>query len=121
MSDISINVTTVDIEVTVSDASVDVDVQEQPIEIIVMGGVGPQGPPGNDGRDGLDSPIQPAVIWDQQVASDLWVVIHSWPGFPSVTVVDTSGKIMIGDVKYINATRIEITFSVPVSGKAYLN
>lgn len=126
MSDISISVQGQEIDVSVSETDVNVDVSQQPIEVVVQGGLGPPGPPGRDGLDGLNSDAQPTVIWDQQVASSHWIIIHIWPGFPSVTIVDTSGNVITGDVKYITPTRIEVFFTsdgnpVEISGKAYLN
>jgi hypothetical protein len=61
-------------------------------------------------------------VHDQQIASDHWVITHTWPGgYPSVTVVDTSGSVILPDPVYTTATQVDLFFSAPFSGKAYLN
>jgi len=60
-------------------------------------------------------------IHDQQVASSSWVVTHNLNKFASVNIVDTVGDEVIGDVKYNTTNQITLTFSTPVSGRAYIN
>lgn len=50
-----------------------------------------------------------------------WNIPHNLNKKPSVSIVDSSGNLVIGDVKYINENNVEITFSAAFSGKAYLN
>ena len=48
-------------------------------------------------------------------------VIHSLGKFPSVTIVDTSGSEIIGDINYINENTVTLSFSAETRGKAYFN
>lgn len=67
---------------------------------------------------GLSSP---SLVFDQAVASSNWTITHNLNTYPSVTVVDSSGNVVIGAVTYVNANQITITFTSAFSGKAYLN
>jgi hypothetical protein len=49
------------------------------------------------------------------------VITHNLNTYPSVTVVDSSGAVVIGAVAYNNKNQIAITFTSAFSGKAYLN
>lgn len=57
----------------------------------------------------------------QNVASDEWIIDHYLDKNPSVTVVDSGGTVIIGTVNYLNQSRLQINFSAPFSGTAYLN
>ncbi len=50
-----------------------------------------------------------------------WTINHNLGLYPSVTTVDSSGDVIIGEVSYTNNNTIVITFSEAVSGKAFLN
>lgn len=62
-----------------------------------------------------------AYAHDQSIPSDTWTIQHNLGGFPNVTIVDSSGSVLITDVDYVNANQIVATFSGPVSGKAYVS
>ena len=57
----------------------------------------------------------------QESVSDTWTIIHNLGRHPSVSVVDSAGTQVYGDVEYDNENQLTITFSAPFSGKAYLN
>lgn len=57
----------------------------------------------------------------QDAAATVWVVNHDMGKNPSVSVVDTAGQEMMGEVRYGDLNNLTITFSHLVSGKAYLN
>lgn len=60
-------------------------------------------------------------VFTQAAASALWKIRHNLNKYCSVSVVDSSGNIVVGDVNYIDKGNIEISFSAAFSGKAYLN
>lgn len=60
-------------------------------------------------------------VFDQQVASSSWVVVHNMGKFPSVSIVDTANDLVDGEVRYNSNNQLTITFSAAVAGKAYLN
>ena len=57
----------------------------------------------------------------QTLASATWNVQHNLGKYPSVSVVDSSGHQVIGDVAYNDLNRLTISFSAPFAGCAYLN
>lgn len=57
----------------------------------------------------------------QNYASSKWVITHNLSRHPSVTIVDSAGTSLFGDVTYDSDNQITIRFSAPFSGKAYLN
>lgn len=61
-------------------------------------------------------------VYDQtDVASATWVITHNLNKYPSVTVVDSSGTVVEGDVQYDSLNQVTITFSGGFKGKATLN
>ena len=59
-------------------------------------------------------------IHTQGSAATTWTVVHTLGGRPSVTVVDSTGTVVIGDVQYNSDTQVTVTFSAAFSGSAYL-
>lgn len=57
----------------------------------------------------------------QDEASDVWTIDHGLGKFPSVTVVDSCGNVVVGDVTYTSLNQLTVTFNAVFSGKAYLN
>ena len=51
----------------------------------------------------------------------VWVVHHNLGKYPSVTVVDTAGNVVYGDVQHLDQYNLTITFSCAFSGYAYCN
>lgn len=62
-----------------------------------------------------------SFIFNQNVASNLWEINHNLNKFPSVTIIDSGNNIVIGEVTYINENSLQISFTSPFSGSAYLN
>ena len=60
-------------------------------------------------------------IHTQSTASAEWRIQHNLDKYPSVTVVDSAGSVVIGDCQYISRNEVVLTFSGGFSGKAYLN
>ena len=60
-------------------------------------------------------------VFNQNVASNLWEISHNLNKFPSVSVVDSGNNIVIGEVVYIDENNLQVVFTAPFSGKAYLN
>jgi len=60
-------------------------------------------------------------IHNQGIASATWVITHNLKKYPSVTVVDSLGNVVIGDVQYTNINTVTLTFNGGFSGQAYLN
>lgn len=80
---------------------------EQPtVEVVITGGI-----IGGDKN----------FIFTQSSSSDTWTINHTLNKFPSVSVVDSAGSVVIGEITYNSTSQITLTFSASFSGKAYLN
>lgn len=83
---------------------------------------GPPGPPGPEGPIGpMGDPGLVSYAHHQAGASPTWIVPHALPYTPAVTTTDTAGTVIVGDVTYPDPTTVHVSFSVPVSGYAYLS
>jgi len=60
-------------------------------------------------------------IFNQTSASTTWNVTHNLARRPSVTVVDSAGTVVVGEVTYNSDNALTIQFSAGFSGQAYLN
>jgi len=111
-------------------------------EFPVWVGVQPGGG-GGDGADevwiGSDDPLNPTIeLWydsdaasigtgtsyvhNQSTPAALWTITHNLEFFPAgVTVIDSAGANVEGDVTHINAQQLTILFSGAFTGKAYLS
>jgi|TARA_R110000744_G_scaffold152260_2_gene266246 hypothetical protein len=58
---------------------------------------------------------------DQGIPSATWTVVHNLGKYPAVSVVDTGGTVVVGEITYISNNEIEILFQAAFGGKAYLN
>ncbi len=58
---------------------------------------------------------------NQDIANSLWTISHNMGKFPSVTIIDSSGDEVEGDVKHIDINNLTISFSSAFTGKAHLN
>ena len=59
--------------------------------------------------------------FEQTIPSATWNIQHNLGKFPSITVVDTSDSVVIGEYTYIDNNNVTLNFSAPFGGKAYLN
>lgn len=51
----------------------------------------------------------------------IWTVTHNLNKKPSITVVDSSDAVVVGEVEYLSNNSIRLTFVGAFSGKAYFN
>lgn len=66
----------------------------------------------------------PSFAHIQTDASGEWIINHGLGVFPSVTTVEGLAEpfeVVEGEVDYIDANTVRVRFSVPISGRAYLN
>ena len=89
------------------------------------GAKGDKGDPGDVGgslpwANILGKPIFD-FFYDQSVAAAVWLIVHNMGRFPSVVVTDSAGTRWLGDERHLDLNTLELTFSSPFSGKAYLN
>ena len=70
-----------------------------------------------------DTTIERVITYthEQSVAAATWNVTHNLGRYPSVTVVDSAGSKIVGDVQYTSENTLTLTFSAPFAGTAYCN
>lgn len=60
-------------------------------------------------------------VFTQAIPADVWLIEHNLNKYPSVSVVDTGGNLICGDVEYVDINTVRCKFSSMFSGNAYLN
>lgn len=73
----------------------------------------------SDDKQRLDS--LSGFIHTQGTSSAQWTITHNLGRYPSVTVVDSAGSVVVGGVTYIDEDTVSVQFSAPFSGRAYLS
>jgi len=76
------------------------------------------GPPGTPGPPG---PAGGSYEHHQGVAADTWMVVHDLGFNPNVTVVDSAGEIVEGEISYLDGVSLVLSFSGAFVGAAYLS
>lgn len=111
----------------VIEAPGDTQVLELPVETIELLEVAEQGLPGPPGAAGAQGPQGvPGLsganyVHAQAVPSADWIISHGLARYPSVTVVDSAGTTVIGNIEYLSANQVAIHFSAAFGGSAFLN
>lgn len=60
-------------------------------------------------------------IYSTLESSKVWEIQHPLNKYPSVTIVDSAGSVVYGNVEYLSESLVKITFTGAFNGKAYLN
>lgn len=60
-------------------------------------------------------------VHNQGTASDTWTITHNLGKYPSITVVNSSGRVVVGDYEYVDTNNVKLYFAGAFSGIAYLN
>jgi len=60
-------------------------------------------------------------VHTQSSAQTTWTITHNLQFYPSVTIVDSGGNYVIGDVQYTTLNALIVTFAHSFAGKAYLS
>jgi hypothetical protein len=60
-------------------------------------------------------------VHTQSDPSSSWSINHNLNKYPAVTIVDTAGTEVEGNVSHTGPNGLTITFAAPFSGKAYIN
>lgn len=60
-------------------------------------------------------------VHTQMSPSSEWDITHNLMKYPSVSVVDSAGNLVVGEVTHLSANRLILTFSGAFSGTCYCN
>lgn len=61
------------------------------------------------------------LVHDQQTAAETWEITHNLGKYPAVTVIDTAGDQVEGDLQYLGLNTVRITFGAAFAGRAFFN
>lgn len=103
-------------QVTVEDASQQLvlTVEDTQTRIITVSETGPQGIKGEKGEPGG------IYIHEQASPMSTWTVNHNLNIYPVPQIVDSSGNTVEGDITYVSANTLTVSFSSAFAGKIYL-
>ncbi len=76
---------------------------------------------GNVASEDLGIENDKTFLYTQNEASSEWVITHNLDKYPSVTIINSAGDEVIGEVNYNSLNQITITFSGAFKGTATLN
>jgi len=85
------------------------------------GDPGVQGVPGEKGDMGYIDGVDLTFPFTQLTPSKIWCINHNLNKIPSVTVMDSAGTVVYGDVTNPDKNNTVIEFCSAFSGKASLN
>jgi hypothetical protein len=74
-----------------------------------------------DGGLKIDSAGDKQFIFTQDLDESVWNIDHGMNKYPSIEVIDSSGSNVEGDIEFSSINNVELRFSIPISGKAFLN
>lgn len=60
-------------------------------------------------------------VHEQSEASSEWVIVHNLNKYPAVSIIDSAGDEVIGNIHYDSLNQVTITFIGAFKGKATLN
>jgi hypothetical protein len=65
-------------------------------------------------------PSSLTFLFDQASASATWVIVHNLNKYPSVTIFDSTGREVKGQINYDSLNQVTLTFTAAFSGQASL-
>lgn len=66
-------------------------------------------------------PVGGNYTHNQITSSSTWTITHNLGFYPAVSVVDSGGNHVIGDVTYVSQNVVTVSFNASFGGKAYLS
>ena len=71
--------------------------------------------------NGTEQVVGQTYVHKQTTSAIQWDINHNLDKYPSVTIVDSAGTQVYGDVNYVDRNHLTITFTSELGGRAYLN
>ena len=92
------------------------------VRVADVGNAGPVGPAGPTGPAGPAGASGGTYTHVQSSPSTTWTVVHNLGYFPGgVSVIDSAGTKVYGDITHSSNNQLVVNFSAGFSGKAYLS
>lgn len=121
-AEVVVNKETVSV-VEIDATNIEINVEKSITEVLISQEQGPQGAQGPVGPTGPAGVSADAVSYRhiQSVSSNTWQINHNLGWYPNITVVDSAGSVVEGEVDYTNENSLTLLFATPFSGTAYLS
>lgn len=105
------------------------DIVTIPVETVSVVTVGVQGPQGIQGPIGPEGPEGPAgalgsdayYLHAQNVPATDWTIDHNLNKYPAITVIDSGGTVVLGQIDHVSTAQAIVRFSVAFGGQAFCN
>lgn len=97
------------------------------VEVLSIGSQGLKGIKGDTGATGATGETGATGDGDrnyvhvQNTPLAHWTVVHNLGKYPAITVVDSGGTEVVGQVNFVSTAILTIDFSGAFSGKAFIN
>ena len=65
--------------------------------------------------------VDKTFAYTQATPAATWTITHNLGKYPAVSIVDSAGSAVVGDVEYIDDNTVTITFQSAFAGAAYFN
>ncbi len=65
-------------------------------------------------------PLSARHIHTQATVATTWTINHALGGYPSVSIVDSSKTVVVGEITYTSTSQVVVNFTSAFSGFAYL-
>lgn len=111
MSDPQVSVEVRQPQITVELGSPVVSIESPPNAITVTAS-GPPGPPGAAGS---------SMSFTQSTPQATWTIAHNMGFYPAVSIIDDLGNLVLAPITYLSINTVQIAFTRPFSGTAYLS
>lgn len=100
--------------IATGDTQAAVSPPEDPWQLLILWSeiTGPAGPPGPPGPAGV------TYTHTQATPSSSWSVEHGLGYYPSITVIDSDGRVVYADVQHTGVNNAVIIFPAPTTGTA---
>ena len=82
------------------------------------GPAGPPGPPGASAAGTGELSLHQSFVFPTPAAT--WIVAHGFGRIPAVSVLDTTGALMLADVEHGGLNTLSVTHSGPMAGSVHL-
>lgn len=76
---------------------------------------------GNKTTEELNIETDANFIYEQTEASAEWIIVHNLNKYPAVSIIDSAGDEVVGNVHYDSVNQVTITFTGAFKGTATLN
>ena len=110
-------------EITVKNYATGTKVEEKVSTVLKSENRGPQGVKGDKGdrgEQGIGASFS-TFVYEAPTASSLWTITHNLACYPSVTIVDSAGTVIVPDIEYLDINSLRVIFAYAMGGTAYLN